>query len=253
MNRGDRPACRGQSPLISAGGTRDHITGSRQTDYIGVVGEGADAPPRRRSAGCTARWLIGAKSLSSPRATGSTARDCLQSDPDRRCARGQVPRRSRARPGRHGDRRAGDAPPASSAGGDEVPAARGARKPAGRPALPARGAGGGPAEERARRARDRRRHARDRRALHGAGVPGGRRSLELPAIAADGRRDRRSDAASLRGARRGALARHRASRHQAGELLHHPARRRHAAAQGARLRDLEDVRRRAASSPRPRR
>src|SRR5262249_413469 len=48
-------------------------------------------------------------------------------------------------------------------------------------------------------------------------------------------------AASLRGAGRGALARHRASRYQAGELLRHATRRRLAVAQGARFRNLEDL------------
>ena len=57
------------------------------------------------------------------------------------------------------------------------------------------------------------------------------------------RAGRRLRAPGVRGDRRGARARHRAPRSQAGEPLLHPPRRRRALHQGARLRHLEDDRR----------
>ena len=81
-------------------------------------------------------------------------------------------------------------------------------------------------QERARRARDRRRAARERRAVHRHGVP--RRRSTSPAWLeqrgrAAGRAGGRLRAPGLRGDRRGARARHRSPRPQAGEPLLHPS------------------------------
>ena len=161
---------------------------------------------------------------------------------DRPC--GQVPRGADPGQGWHGRRRRGAPHQARRARGDQVPAPRVSpgtpRRPRGSCARPRPPAGSRASTSRA----SRRRHAGVGRAVHGDGVP--RRAGPWPSARELGgalhpRRGRLRHP-GLRGARRGARARHRPPRHQAREPLPHARARRLAHRQGARLRHLQDDR-----------
>ena len=168
-------------------------------------------------------------------------RDCRAGVAVRSGDRGEVQDRERHRRGRTGDGRAGDAPAAQTAGGDQVSApSRGRHDSAGRPAVP-RSAGGVSAARRTRGADRRRRFGRGC-ALHRHGVPGRRRS-ERAAVASGSfarRRGRRIDSAGLRRRRRGARSGDRPPRSQAVEPVRDRTPRRHTDAEGPRLRSVQD-------------
>ena len=165
---------------------------------------------------------------------------------------GQVPRRARARAGRHGRGRGRDEPRSGRARGAEAPLAGHPRVPAPGAALPPRSSGDGEAPRAACRPGVRRGTHADGRAFPRDGVPrrsGSGRRHGRGAVGPLGRRCRRLRAAGYRGRRRGARARHRAPRPEAGEPFPHRWARRHTSDQGPRFWHCQDLVRRDRRQP----